>query len=187
MSAFWQEGFPVEPVLCVGWVSGCHQHLSPALSWRQTLCSSVQGSFRKCQSYWGEVGIEQGHGERNLSSRAARDLHLGTKHQSPCKLELQQSLSHHGCCPMYYTMRKANHVLNYRAVIQPWASDGYRNHLSSAALVWQPYAPGGNCNPAVCLSCLDSFFLPPYVLNTEVEVSTSIKTHKNMNTILVGM
>lgn len=37
-------------------------HLSPALSWRQTPCSSVQGSFRKCQSYGGEVGIEQGHG-----------------------------------------------------------------------------------------------------------------------------
>lgn len=56
MSAFWQAGFVMELVLCMGWMSECYLHSSPALSWRQTPCSSVQESFRKCQNYGGGEG-----------------------------------------------------------------------------------------------------------------------------------
>lgn len=80
MSTFWQAGFGMELVLCVGWMSGCHLRLSPALSWRQTPCSSVQGSFRKCQSYggmWRERLAKQKSKGSSSGNRAAESMQAG--------------------------------------------------------------------------------------------------------------
>lgn len=126
----------------------CHLHLSLSLSWRQTPCPSAQGSFRKGQSYGGQVGIKQGCEEINLPSRTAFP---------PLGNSVAESMLAGPPRVFTTTWMLAHILLNEKS--QPCSelqgeSDDYRNHLSSAALVWQPYAPGGNYNSVVCLSCL---------------------------------
>lgn len=159
--------FPVHLNSCgFPWVPSGRQVL--AWSW-SCVWAGCQGATSTCPLPWAggkhlahlfrgaseSARAMVGCGERDLPSRRARDLHQGTEQQSPCKLELQESLPQHGCWPIYYSMRKVSHVLNYRSVIQPWGS---------AALVWQPYSPEGNYNPVICLSCLALFSsLLPYL------------------------
>lgn len=128
--------------------AGCHLHLSVSESAR----SSRGGSYQRgtVQQSW-----------RNKPSRVARDLHpqlgMGTESWSPWKVRIQESLPQHRGWSIYNTMIKVNHILNYRVVIPSQGSDDIRKHLSSAALVWQPYTPGCNYNPVVWLSCLALF------------------------------
>lgn len=151
------QGFPSGPVFL--WAecqqtAGCHLHLSVSESAK----SSRGGSYQRgtVQQSW-----------RKRPSRAARDLHprlgKGTESWSPWKAKIQESLPQHRCWSIHNnTMIKVNRVLNYRVVIPSRGSNDYRKHLSSAALVWQPYTPGCNYNPVVWLSCLALFFLPMY-------------------------
>lgn len=193
------QGFPGELVLCMGWMSvpqAAACTCQAAWSWDWMPCSPVQGSFRKCQIYCGEVGIEQG-----LSSKAWRKkLVKQNSSRSPSETEDGNWVaeSTQGEDPRAFTATRMLTRILYNEKSQPCSElqgcHSTLEDLMTTETTWAllPWFDNHICLDAVIILLYVSaawhfFFLPPYVLNIEVEVSTSIKTHKENKHNLSGL